>query len=89
MKKNNYDFYKESKIFNIITKLLYNKTGSKCNFFYISSPGSSPSKVYMFKDNDNNMYAVKICKANLSRVSLYDEVDNLKKIYPFFETSST
>lgn len=75
--------YKDSKIFYIINKILYKTIGTECKLLYISGPGSSPSKVYMFKDDSNRMYAVKICDINISRVSLYDEAKNIEFLKPF------
>lgn len=86
MKNNGINSYKDSKIFDIISKILYKTIGSKCELLYISSPGSSPSKVYMFKDENNKMYAVKICNINISRVSLYNEVKNAELLKPYLKT---
>ena len=80
---NNLKEYKDFSLFYIINKLLKKIVGKDCNFFYVSSPGSSPSKVYMFKDTNNNMYAVKICKKNLSRVSLFQEEKNIEYLVPY------
>lgn len=75
--------YKDSKIFDIINKILYKIIGLECKLLYVSSPGSSPSKVYMLRDELGKMYAVNICDINISRVSLYDEVKNIEFIKPF------
>lgn len=85
MKNNDINSYKDSKIFYIINKILYKNVGRKCQFLYVSGPGSSPSKVYMFKDEKNKMYAVKICNTNISRVSLYEEVKNVDFLKPFLK----
>ena len=77
--------YKDINIFNEINRLLNKILKCKCNLLYVSSPGSSPSKVYMFKDKNDNMYAVKVCDVRFSRVSLFKEVDNMKHLLPFLK----
>lgn len=85
MKKSVFNNYKDSNMFYVINKLLYKTIGSKCKLLYVSSPGSSPSKVYMFKDESDKMYAVKVCDINISRVSLHKEVENIEFLKPFLE----
>lgn len=77
--------YKDSKIFYVINKILYKTIGSECKLLYVSGPGSSPSKVYMFKDESEKMYAVKVCDINISRVSLFDEANNIEFLKPFLK----
>lgn len=75
--------YKDLRVFYVIKTLLYKIVGSECKFLYVSGPGSSSSKVYMFKDENNKMYAVKICDINISRVSLYKEVENMNALQDY------
>ncbi len=82
---NKTELYKDAKLFNIILNELGRIVGTECNFICVSSPGSSPSKVYMFKDNQNHIYAVKLCNRNLSRVSLLKEAKNYEILVPYMK----
>lgn len=82
---NKLELYKDVKLFNLILNELKKIVGTECNFICVSNPGSSPSKVYMFKDNENHIFAVKLCNKNLSRVSLLKEAMNYEILVPYME----
>lgn len=82
---NRIGFYKDVKIFKLILNILKKVVGSECDFMCVSGPGSSPSKIYMFKDNKNHIFAVKLCEKNLSRVSLLKEAKNYKILLPYIK----
>lgn len=74
--------YKDIKLFIMILNILKKVVGVKCNFVCVSTPGSSPSKVYMFKDDNDRIFAVKLCDKRLARVSLLKEAENYKVLLP-------
>lgn len=77
--------YKTIDIINIIQKIFKKELNIDCTFIYVSGPGSSPSKVYMFKDIDGKLYATKICDKNIARVSLLKEIENFRILYPYLK----
>lgn len=78
------NIYKDLSLFKIIFDVLEKTlTSDTCTLMYIASPGSSPSKVYMFKDSKNKMYAVKLCNIKISRVKLQNERKNKEFLKPY------
>lgn len=79
----NVNNYKDYEVIYVISKILYKNVRSECKFFNVCGSGSSSSKVYLFKSENNKMYAVKICNVNMSRVSLHAEAKNISLLEPF------